>query len=415
MNRLLTFLASTTTLFLIGCSSDEDPGIVNGKFPNGPQFKAEDFKSEKIICDFPDKFMNAASKYWQMEGIDDNTMLSPLGASITLAMLANAASTECKAEILDAFGMDDVELDMLNNTMGKICHDLPHNVSGSVISMANGLWLYNSLNITSDYSKNLTDVFNTTIETFDDPSNGITKINTWVNKNTNGLINKLFDDNNKDLIMLIANVLYMNASWKDDFKETTIGNFTNLDKSISYTEMMSGTQEITDYYETSDGDKMFNLSYADNHISISIFIPNEENLTDINNFDKLNSMYYISQNLEYGSGKTKLTMPKFSLNVDNDLVPIFREMGVNSLFQSESLTSITNASGRGTSIDFFQQKIRLDVDEKGCAVAAVTYAWSESAPMPHPPVPSEITIDRPFLFKIHAYGLPLLEGRVVKL
>lgn len=414
MNKLISIVMLATAIFLSGCTADNEPGIENGKFPKGPNLS--DFRdSEWKIYDFSSKFMSAASNYWQTECVDENTMLSPLGASITLAMLANGASQESKTEILNAFEIDDSGLERLNKAMQNICRDLPHNVKGSVITMANGLWLYDILSIDSDYSKKLNDIFNTSIDTFDNQTSGITKINSWVNKNTNGLINKLLSDDNNELLMLIANVLYMNASWKDDFKESSMRNFTNADNSVSLVEMMSGNQEIDTFFETSDGSRMFTIGYADNNISLTIYIPSEKNSDDISDFEKLNSITYFSQDMTPGSGTTMLTMPKFSFNTDNNLKPILRLMGVNALFESESLTSINYSSGEAASIDFFRQKMRLDVDEKGCAVAVVTYAGFDGASLPPAPVPNQITIDRPFLFKIEAYGLPLLEGRVVKL
>lgn len=410
----LNALFAIILIFLSACSSGNEPGSDYAKYPAGPDFRSEDSGAKNALNDFSKRFMDASSQVWTRGGTD-NKISSPLGASIELAMLANGASAEARGEILGALGISESDLPSFNATMRKICRDLPHDVKGSTISMANGLWLKSKWTATTQYLGVLNETFFADMNILgDSDEDNISIINKWVSDKTNGTIRELFDFP-ESIEMLVANIIYLDARWKKDFNELSKGNFNNLDGSCVKADMMTGNQEIRDYYQTPDGDQRFRISYSDGNISMYIFIPAETNMAAIHNFAMLSDSYYAENEMIPTFGDTHLTMPKLLIDTDTDIIPTLREMGINSLFDSESMKEIADISGNHPEISLFRQRISLKVDERGSSVAAVTYSGMQSANFPPVPVPDKIVIDRPFLFLIDAYGLPIVAGQIVKL
>ena len=95
-----------------------------------------------------------------------------------------------------------------------------------------------------------------------------------------------------------------------------------------------------------------------------------------------------------------LSMPRFRLEAEFDLIPALQQLGVSQAFSDDAdFSGITRAEP--LRISAVVHKAYIDVDEQGTEAAAATavvmWAWPPSGP---PPV--TMVVDRPFLFAIDA-------------
>lgn len=114
-------------------------------------------------------------------------------------------------------------------------------------------------------------------------------------------------------------------------------------------------------------------------------------------------------NAKFWERETQLSLPKFKLEVEYDLLEALAKLGLTNLGELDNMAERT-----GLQVDKAIHKAVVDVDEKGTKAAAVTgIVVVESAVM----TPYVIKVDRPFAFiiKDDLSGVHLFTGRVNQL
>ena len=110
-----------------------------------------------------------------------------------------------------------------------------------------------------------------------------------------------------------------------------------------------------------------------------------------------------------------LSLPKFDVNSNMDLIPKLKSLGITDIFDGTTADfSPILTEDDGGWVDEVKHATRVAIDEKGVTAAAFTLIARCGAGMP---MEDEIdfTLDRPFLFYIESRdGLPLFTGIVNK-
>ena len=110
-----------------------------------------------------------------------------------------------------------------------------------------------------------------------------------------------------------------------------------------------------------------------------------------------------------------LSMPRFRLEAEFDLIPALRQLGVSQAFGDDAdFSGITQAEP--LQISAVAHKAYIDVDEQGTEAAAATAVIIRASAALRTPRPVTMVVDRPFLFAIvdTATGLPLFLGQVAQ-
>ena len=109
-----------------------------------------------------------------------------------------------------------------------------------------------------------------------------------------------------------------------------------------------------------------------------------------------------------------LSVPKFDVASDLDLIPGLQKLGVTDVFD-DTVSDFTPMTSDTDEVYVSEAKhaARVKIDEEGCEAAAYTVLMMRAGAAMPPEEEIDFTLDRPFLFAVTGSdGLPLFVGVV---
>lgn len=362
---------------------------------------------QAVEPDFADALIRAAAP-------EGNWVLSPYSARLCLAMLANGAKGETRAELLDALQIDD--LNAFNQSVKALLETYDSYARIMSLDTANSIWINQSWfdgqgNFLPDFIKTVDEYYRATVEEVTN-QDSIERVNMWVNENTNGKIPSILTEDNRKFVSALINAVYFKAAWANEFSEnrTEKADFTNADGTTGTVDMMHQTSGFG-YYSTPGVEalKMDYRKYAvdnwegDNweyfrDADFSMYLIKADDTLDVQN---------LLDQAEFIYGNVQVSVPKFRVEYGAALNNALQAMGVTIVYDREKadLTAMLDPSrlpGRQYFLDTVLQKAYIAIDEKGTEAAAVTAAMggSGAAPQDRPQLVREFVADSPFWFVI---------------
>ena len=340
---------------------------------------------------------------------EENYMVSPTSFRAALALAIAGADTETKEELIRAMGfsnMDEVNAwyasveEMISDfnasikedqknykeTIAKYAPEIPA-PEGSLV-MLNSIWNNTDLNgkFAKDYIKYVQKYYGA--EAHDVNSGNITKkVNSFVEKGTNGLIPEISNDLSNANAVLV-NTLYLKSGWVNCFEEymTSTGSFTTIKGDKVEKEFME-QQEKFRFYEDKNG-KLVVLPL--NGGVYAVFT--------------LGEVKDISAALKQATFEDVIVkLPKFEIESsfsENEFIEYLQGRGAGLAFTPAADFSVM-CKDTGWMISDIIQKTRIKVDEEGLEAAAATaIMMTEGCLMLESPQPKELIADEPFRFYI---------------
>ena len=344
----------------------------------------------------------------------DNHLVSPLSAMICLAMIANGAKGETLTQMEAALGMD---IQSLNKALYAYTSGL-YVGEDCKVSVADSIWYRDSegLKIKEEFLQICADWYHA--QQYKAPFDEETRkdINNWVNKYTDGMIDKILDEPIRpEVMMYVINALVFDAKWQVEYEKSDISTreFTSIDGTAASVEMLHSEESV---YLTVDGGTGFAKNYKGNRYSFVGLLPNEGM-----------DVYALTASLDGAAwqtmwdGQTRETVyvriPEFTYASDMDLTPVLQSMGMVNLFNANAdLTGLGTYDGESLFCSRVQQKTFIEVSRHGTKAAAVTWGDMECGSA-MPMEPKYVYLDRPFVYAIvdNDTGLPLFVGVVTVL
>lgn len=361
-------------------------------------------------------FFTEASAEFLASQSNENALWSPLNAYIGLAMLAEITDGDSRNEILDLFGVEDVET--LRSQVSAVWESVYEDDGNEISTLANSLWLEEGLNYNQDTMNNLAYHYYASVYQCDLGSDSANKaIGNWLNKNTGGLLKNSTDkiDLSPDTVLALYSTLFFQAKWGDEFnaKNNTDGVFHGVNGDTNVTYMNKKLCQM--YYYWYDDFSAVGLTLK-NGSTMWFILPDEGKTTaDILNNEAYAEMVS-SSNKEDGwknkkDMKVNLSVPKFDVSSTINLKDGLNKMGVTKVFDMESSDFTAITSDTPVYISTVNQSARVEIDEKG--VKAATYIEIPGAGSAMPPEEIiDFVLDRPFVFVISKGNLPLFTGVV---
>ena len=371
-----------------------------------------------------DHYLKLSNEY--LKGLDGkNAVCSPLNIYFALAMLAECAAGNTRAEILDVLGAADIN--ELRTTAKALWEQTYYSGDGYTTELASSIWLNNNIMGTipefdDETLATLAMEYYATAYTGDAVDKGFSRaFKDWLNDHTGGLLKdqvESLDDFESDLVAAIATTVYFKASWADEFPDyLTVDDVFHAvagEKTVSF---MRITETLRMY--TGEGYTAVFVPFSAVG-GMWIMLPDEgitpEQLNaDGKIFDLTDKAFDdlvddLSDNgFDYCS--VALTLPKFDVDAKIDLIEILVRMGIREAF-IEGAADLSNLIKNVPAyVSDVTHAARVKIDEKGCEAAAFTVILLKAEGMLSEPV--EFKVDRPFAFAITGSdGLPLFTGIV---
>ncbi|MCU0697698.1 MAG: serpin family protein [Myxococcaceae bacterium] len=240
-------------------------------------------------------------------------------------------------------------------------------------------------------------------------------INQWVGQRTEGKIPALFAPNSLvGARLAVVNTLYFNAAWDEVFDRTSTKShpFTLVDGTEVQVPMMRNTKLRGAKAAVVDGTQVLELLYDGQDVSLVVVAPPVGRFAAVAaGLDAATLNALVKQGR---GGRFDVRLPKFKFDTSLELAEDLKALGMTNAFDptKADFSGMTGQPELFIGVAVHQAVIILD--ESGTEAAAAT--GFGAFPTSAAPQPTEVIIDRPFLFFIRDVktGLVLFAGRVVK-
>ena len=372
-----------------------------------------------------------------------NFMVSPLSLSQALILAGNGSAAHTRAELEGLLGAGLSSLNKDSSALVKgisfskedamrVRAEAPY-ANPSVVSINNSIWNTNGatdrahFRFSPLFKKAAVDHFNAEVHTADfKKQSAVDAINGWADKKTYGLVKKIIElDSLQDMLWVIMNATYMEASWAEPFYK--MGDnaplFTGLDKTEKKVNMMKSQQRIG--HAKVQGGELAALSFAYNagapDLEMVIYLPQEgAALQDSQEtFFDPSFLKNGTELLAKNRALAEVVIPKFSFDTSVELKDgneLTRAMGLQFLFEDTAdFSMMQTPESLASKVGLIRQNSRIELDEKGVKAAAVTIIGGVRTTSVPPRPSMELVVNRPFHFALmeKKTGTVLFAGTVV--
>ena len=324
----------------------------------------------------------------------NNTLLSPLSVLTALAMTANGARGETRAQMERVFGMTIEEL----NAFFTIYLNLLRSDENGKLSLANAIWLRDveGFTVKADFLQTNADVYGAGAYRAKFDATTVKDVNRWVKDHTDGMIDEIIDRLYPDDLAVLVNALAFDAKWEKPYEKNSqrsSGVFHREDGVDVNVTFLSNTESLY----LSDGDRAvgFIKPYEGGRYAFAALLPDKgiplpDYLASLDG-EKITALLKNAKRL---SVETKL--PKFETKYGVNLNTVLPEMGMTDAFSAGS-ADFTGITETPFYIGDVLHKTYIEVGEQGTRAGAVTVVKGKSASASADEVPSVI-LDRPFVY-----------------
>lgn len=358
----------------------------------------------------PDDEFKAAASSFAAELFKDNyskgktTLVSPLSVLTALALVQNGAQGNTLVQLEQALG--GLDRDTLNAYMRAYCDFL---TESDELKIANSVWTDSSAEAKRDFLQKAVDSYSAQLFSapLSDPKT-VESVNSWVKKNTDGMIPKIIEKADRYAVMMLVNAIAFDAKWETPYKRSDIEKleFTSYSGSKKKTDFMCSTENV---YLKDGGAVGFMKPYKNGRFAFAALLPDEN--TGIDDYvaslsgDKLMKIFSSAKR----GNEVNVKMPKFRAEYSAQLIDTLKKMGVKDAFDSKTADFSSLIENRDAYIATVVHKTFIEVDEKGTRAAASTLVGADTMSLMEP---YSVCLNRPFVYMIvdTETNLPLFIG-----
>ena len=346
---------------------------------------------------------------------DDNSAYSPVNVYMAMAMLAETTGGNSRQQILDLFGVDTIE--QLRQQASHVWNAHYSDDGETTLLLANSLWLDEAYTFHQQTANLLAESYYASSFRGDLGTEALNKaLQAWLNDNTGGLLKDQAENVELDpqTVFALASTVYFTAGWESKFSKSNtkdaVFHLSNTDKTVPF---MHKTMIGWSYYWSENFTAIY-LELTGNN-RMWLILPDEGYTTA----DILSGEDYLRMTLDPGSWENKgsyqinLSLPKFDVVNQMDLIEGMKAMGVTDIFDHtvSDFTPMTDTPM--LYVNQINHAARVSIDEEGCRAAAFAVISVPGAGPPPELNEIDFVLDRPFLFVVSSRdNLPLFAGVV---
>ncbi|XP_039578102.1 ovalbumin-related protein Y-like isoform X1 [Passer montanus] len=359
----------------------------------------------------------------------DNVLFSSLSMLSTLALVYMGARGKTQSQMEKVLHFDNVTRDgdisdsqcgpaeSIHKTFKDLLSDISRQNATNSLRIGDRLYFEKTYPILEEYIKCAKKFYKAELEEVDFKTaaeEARKRINSWVEKETNGRIQDLLVSDSVDFntALVFLNVIYFKGIWKTAFKEeyTWEEPFNVTEQESRPVQMMhqNGTFRVGRVAE--DKIKVLELPYASGELSLLVLLPD-----DISGLAQIENKISYKKLLEWTSPKVmerkrvKVYLPRMKIEEKYNLTSVLTSLGMTDLFSpSANLSGISSAEGLRVSEAIHEAY--MEVNEEGTEAGGSEVVTGDIQPSSEF---EEFKADHPFLFlvKHNPSDMMLIFGR----
>lgn len=383
--------AAGTLLLLSGCSDPAGPGA--GPIDELPRPLTA---NEQLVIDRSNTFGVDLMREVLAVDSQPNVVISPLSAAFALGMTMNGASGSTFDGMRNALALGGLTKDQINGSFEALIELLVDLDPAVEVAIANSTWANEDYPFHQTFFDAVVEHFAAEAGTRDfSDAQTLDDINGWVDDRTNGLIDRILENLDPNLALLLLNALYFDAPWTTRFdpSETMPASFTREDGTQVSVQMMRMPEPENILYGGANGVTAVELTYGGGAYSMVVAVPaGGSRARDV--VSSMDSADWDALVASLGERDlSHLAIPRFTTAYDAYLNDPLSALGMSQAFTSQA--DFSELSPVPLCIDFVRQKTFIEVDEAGTRAAAVTAVGVGATS-----APPAFVVDRPFFFAI---------------
>ncbi len=342
----------------------------------------------------------------------DNVFVSPLSVFSALAMTTNGADGQTLTDMENTLEFEGVSVGDMNEQYQILIESLEHIDPKVEVSLANSIWYKEGFDVKAAFLDITQNQYEAEVQQLDfsDPA-AKDAINKWVDKNTNGYIDKIVDQITPSHVMFLVNALFFKGKWEEGFddEDTRDRPFTLEDGSVVQAEQMFASETDRLVYRNQDV-SLVELPYKKDGFSLVLVKPEKGTVDQLlSNLSMTDLNGWIGQVAEE---EIQLQVPKMKIEYESTLNETLKNLGMEIAFEG-GMADFTNIADAELSISEVKHKTYLEVDESGTTAAAATSVGvfvNTSIP-----ITVDYFFDSPFLvfLRERESGLILFSGKIM--
>ena len=346
----------------------------------------------------------------QTNGTNKSRILSPLSVAYVLGMLNDGAEGETSRQIMQVLGFDGKSTKEINEFCANILENLPKVDENVKLNIANAMFVNDHFSLRSGYKEDLQNYYKAAAEALIfSSSSAADYINSWCDKNTNGMITKILDKTDPAAVAYLLNAIYFKATWTEKFdeKNTKTEPFRKDDGTTVDLPMMHRYAEAR--YCRNAKHTTLCLPYSSGAFNMLVLLP-EEGVTVNQVADMLDEKIWNTNMADMSNYEVDIKIPRFTSTFETSLTDILSSMGMVRPFTP--LAEFPNVVNEDNlCVSEIKQSAKIIVNEEGTEAAAVTIGSYTTTSVSEPKT-AVFHADRPFLYAIqeNTSGLILFVG-----
>ena len=350
-----------------------------------------------------------------LSGTDgENRVCSPLNLYLALGMLSELTGGESRQQILSLLGQPDVE--SLRTQVAALWQANYRDDGAATSRLGASLWLNEDVSFVPETLQRLAETYHASSYQGEMGTEDFNQaLRDWLNAQTGGRLTEQSQgvELDADTVLALAATIYFQARWDIKFLEenTAPATFHAPGGDLERDFMRQST--VDTYYW---GEGFSAISWDMSEGKMWLVLP-EEGKSPESLLTEGEAVDFLLANGDWDKAAESciihLSMPKFDVSAQLDLIPGLRALGVTDVFDPLlSDFSPMTTEKEELFVTQAQHAARVTVDEEGVIAAAYTViAVGEGGVMPQDEV--DFVLDRPFLFAITGETGQLLFAGVV--
>ena len=354
--------------------------------------------------------------YGQLAHGTGSVFVSPASIRSALAMTLAGARGATAKEMAQVLGVPDATAAGAQYQVLAKQIDALQSSGAMKLSIASSLWGQQGANFEPAFLQQLRQGYGSDLLQADyrrDPEAARQKINQWVSDKTQQRIRDLLASASirPDTQLVLVNAIYLKATWEEPFasRMTTDGDFTTETGRLVKAKMMHNVISAT--YAEDAQTQMVELPYRGGSVVMVILLP-KQNAT-LGQLEESLPGALVSLQGTATSRRVSISLPRFTLRYQADLVEPLAKMGMPLAFSTQADFSGIEEGGK-LRISNVVHQAYVEVDEEGTEAAGATGIVMRPTAMLPVEKPVPFVADHPFVFAIveKTTGTVLFIGRL---